>query len=90
MLETCSEKKTRKFVLVTFKKCFSRFSQEIFEKKHILKGILGKTDKSFLADFGLLAIKGLGLWGIRGFGGEGMNPLKKEHLGQKSFSDNVK
>ena len=83
MLETCSEKKTRKFVLVTFKKCFSRFSQEIFEKKHILKGILGKTDKSFLADFGLLAIKRLGLWGIRGVWGGGDESVKKGTFGTK-------
>ena len=54
-----------------------------FWKKNISEDILGKIDKkllSRLADFGH---EGGGVWG------RGVNPLKKENLGQKVLSDNV-
>ena len=51
-------------------------------KENVSEGILGKMDKKTCHVLQILAIKGVGL-------GEGVNLLKKEKLGWKSFSDNV-
>ena len=48
------------------------------KKKNVLEGILGKIDKKTCHVSQILAIKGVEL-------GEGLNPLKKEKLGLKSY-----
>ena len=48
------------------------------KKKNVLEGILGKIDKKTCHVLQILAIKGVEL-------GEGLNPLKKEKLGLKSY-----
>ena len=48
------------------------------KKTNVLEGILGKIDKKTCHVSQILAIKGVEL-------GEGLNPLKKEKLGLKSY-----
>ena len=48
------------------------------KKNNVLEGILGKIDKKTCHVSQILAIKGVEL-------GEGLNPLKKEKLGLKSY-----
>ena len=56
----------------------SGFRNKFFEKKNVLEGILGKIDKKTCHVSQILANKGAEL-------GEGLNPLKKEKLGLKSY-----
>ena len=54
-----------------------------FLKKNISEGTLEEIDKNILSHLPLFcSLRGPGMWNW-------VNPLKKENLRQKSFSDNV-